>query len=189
MDATSPASSAATLTVIALLPLVAWSIWRRVKRLVGRQPLSRVRPWVTLLLFPPMLAMLAATAFVPPHPQPLRLAWLGAGLVLGGAVGVWGLKRTRFDASGASGASLFYTPDSRIGIAISALFIARLVYRLADLAIHGPPPPQDTSFALSPFTLGPLGLLSGYFMIYAAGLVRQRRRMLRGLANKPPNLN
>jgi hypothetical protein len=174
--ASSTATLTATLTVIALLPLVAWSIWRRIKRLVGRQPLSRFRPWVTLLLFPPMLALLAGTAFVPPHPQPLRLAWLAAGLVVGGAAGVWGVKRTRFEAAGTS---LFYTPDSRIGIAISAMFVARLVYRLAELAIHGPPPPQDTSFALSPFTLGPLGLLSGYFMVYAAGLIRQRWRMLR----------
>jgi hypothetical protein len=176
MAVTSTASNTTTLTVLALLPLVGWSIWRRIKRLVGRQPLSRVRPWVTLLLFPLLLALLAGTAFVPPNPQPQKLAWLAAGLVLGGALGVWGLKRTSFEADGTS---LFYTPDSRIGITISALFIARLVYRLAELAIHGPPPPQDTSFALSPFTLGPIGLLSGYFMVFAAGLIRQRWRMLR----------
>ncbi len=169
-------TSTATLTVIAFLPLVGWSIYRRIKRLVGRQRLSRVRPWVTLLMFPLLLALLAATAFVPPNPQPLSLWWLAAALVLGGAIAIWGLKRTRFEASGEG---LFYTPDSRIGITISALFVARIVYRLADLAIHGAPPPQDTSFALSPFTLGPVGLLSGYFMVYAAGLIRERWRMLR----------
>lgn len=175
MAVSSSATNPATLTVIALLPLVAWSIWRRIKRLVGRQPLSRVRPWVTLLLFPLMLALLAGTAYVPPNPQPHKLIWLAAGLLIGAAAGVWGLKRTRFEASGAK---LFYTPDSRIGIAISAMFVARILYRLGELALHGPPPPQDTSFALSPFTLGPIGLLSGYFMVYAAGLIRQRWRML-----------
>ena len=175
MAFTSTASNPATLTVVALLPLVAWSIWRRIKRLVGRQPLSRVRPWVTLLLFPLMLALLAGTAYIPPNPQPHKLIWLAAGLLVGGVAGVWGLKRTRFEASGAK---LFYTPDSRIGIAISAMFVARILYRLGELALHGPPPPQDTSFALSPFTLGPIGLLSGYFMVYAAGLIRQRWRML-----------
>lgn len=166
----------ATLTVVALLPLVGWSVYRRVKRLVGRQRMGRIRPWVTLVMFPLVLAMLAATAFIPPHPQPQRLGWLAAALALGGAVAVWGLKRTRFEAVGEG---LFYTPDSRIGITISAVFIARIAWRLADLAIHGPPPPQDTSFALSPFTLGPVGLLSGYFMVYAAGLILERWRMLR----------
>jgi uncharacterized membrane protein len=158
------------------LPLVAWSIYRRVKRMVGRQRLTRVRPWITVLLFPLLLAMLAMTAFVPPHPQPGRLAWLAAGLVLGGIVAIAGLKRTSFEAT-IDG--LFYTPDSRLGITISALFIARIVWRLGELVLYGPPPPQDTSFALSPYTLGPVGLLSGYFMVYAAGLIRARWRMLR----------
>jgi uncharacterized membrane protein len=166
----------ATVTVLALLPLVGWSLYRRVKRMVGRQRLTRVRPWITVVSFPLLLALLAMTAFVPPNPQPLRLAWLASALVVGGIVALWGLKRTSFEAIGDG---LFYTPDSRIGITISVLFVARIVYRLADLAMHGPPPPQDTSFALSPFTLGPVGLLSGYFMVYAAGLVRQRWRMLR----------
>lgn len=171
-----PATGTAFVAVIAVLPLVGWSLYRRVKRLVGRQRLLRARPWVTLLALPLLLALLAGAAYAPPHPRPMRLAWLAGALVLGGALALWSLRRTRFEA-GSDG--LFYTPDSRIGIAISALFIARIAYRLADLAIHGAPPPHDAAFALSPYTLAPVGLLSGYLMVYAAGLVRARSRMLR----------
>jgi len=171
-----PLPNSATLTVIALLPLVGWGVYRRVKRMIGRQRLSRVRPWLTLTLFPVLLALLAATAFVPPHPQPDKLVWLAAGLVVGSVLAVFGLKRTRFEATTDG---LFYTPDSRIGIAISALIVLRVVYRIGRLLILGIDPAEGTSFALSPFTLGPVGLFCGYYMVYAAGLVRARWRMLR----------
>ncbi len=166
----------ATLTVIALLPLIGWSLYRRVRRMLGRQRLSRVRPWVTITLFPLLLALLAMTAFVPPHPQPYRLVWLAAGLALGGVAAAFGLKRTRFEAA-AEG--LFYTPDARLGLAISALIVLRVIWRIGRLLIVGPDAPQSTDFALSPFTLGPVGVFSGYYMVYAGGLIRQRWRMLR----------
>jgi uncharacterized membrane protein len=170
------APNTATLAVLAFLPLIGWSLYRRVKRMVGRQRLSRVRPWATLLLFPVLLALLAMTAFVPPNPQPDKLIWLAIALVIGGAVAIYGIRRTRFEATGEG---VFYTPDARLGLTISALFVARIVYRIGELLIVGPPPPQDTSFALSPFTLGPVGLLSGYFIVYSAGLIRARWRILR----------
>lgn len=177
MRSIMPAPDTTTLIVLALLPLIGWSVYRRIKRMVGRQRLSRVRPWVTLLLFPLLLALLAMTAFVPTNPQPHKLIWLAAALVAGGAVAIYGIRRTRFEADDEG---LFYTPDARLGLTISALFVARIVYRIGELLIVGPPPPQDTSFALSPFTLGPVGLLSGYFMVYSAGLILGRWRMLRG---------
>jgi hypothetical protein len=167
------APQSATLTVIALLPLIGWSLYRRVRRMLGRQRLSRVRPWLTVTLFPLLLAM---TAFVPPHPQPLRLVWLAAGLVLGAVAAVYGLKRTSFDAAPDG---LFYTPHARLGLAISALIVLRVAYRIGHLLIVGPEPPGSTEFALSPWTLGPVGVFSGYFVVYAARLIRQRRRMLR----------
>jgi uncharacterized membrane protein len=166
----------ATLTVIALLPLIGWSLYRRVRRMFGRQRLSRVRPWVTLTLFPLLLALLAMTAFVPPHPQPYKLLWLAAGLVLGGLAALVGLRRTRFEALDEG---LFYTPDARLGIAISALIVLRVIYRVGRLLVVGPDAPGSTDFALSPYTLGPVGVFSGYYMVYAAGLIRQRWLMLR----------
>jgi hypothetical protein len=166
----------ATFTVIALLPLVGWSVWRRIKRMVGRQRLSRVRPWVTLTLFPLLLAMLSMSAFVAPQAQPQRLVWLAAGVVIGAALAVYGLKRTRFESTPEG---LFYTPDSRIGIAISVLLITRVVYRIGRLLVLGPQLADSTEFAYSPYTLAPVGMLAGYYMVYAAGLIRGRWAMLR----------
>src|SRR3954467_1068374 len=113
------------ITWLVLLPLIAWRIVVRIKRLTQRQRLSRVRPWITLTVFPMLVSLLAMTAFVPPDPpQPLKLAWLAAGLLAGGLLAIYGLKRTRFEAIAGDG--LYYTPDAWLGIALSSLFVARL---------------------------------------------------------------
>jgi hypothetical protein len=164
------------LTWAILLPLIAWRMVSRIRRMTQRQPLTRTRPWVTLTLFPLLLWLLAMTAFVPPHPpQPHKLVWLAAGLVFGLVLSAYGLRRTRFEATDAG---FFYTPDARLGLALSALFVVRLVYRLGDLALHGTQASQGYDFALSPYTLAPVGLFSGYFIGYAVGLLRARSRML-----------
>jgi hypothetical protein len=172
--------SPSTLTLLALLPLIGWRMYARVRRMIGRQRLSRVRPWITLVVFPLLLGLLALSA----HAQPHKLVWLALGLVLGGALGVFGLKRTRFEPTPEG---LFYTPDARLAIGLSILFIGRITWRLIQLAVSGPvPPDQGTQFALSPFTLGPVGLFAGYYIAYAIGLVRWRMRVLRARAARGP---
>ena len=166
-----------TLVILALLPLIAWRLYARVKRMVGRQRLSLARPCLTLLLFPLILLLLAGTALVPPSPQPQKLWWLAAGLVLGALLSGYGLKRTRFEAT-AQG--LFYTPDAWLGIALSALFIARFVWRMGELLLKGAVAPQDPAFALSPYTLGPIGMFAGYYIAYAIGLLVRRSQLVRG---------
>ena len=54
-------------------------------------------------------------------------------------------------------------------------------YRLVELLVMGavPPPGQPDDFAITSLTLGGVGLLSGYCIVYAAGLVRWRSALLR----------
>jgi hypothetical protein len=157
------------LTWLVFVPLIAWRMVSRFKRMTQRQRLTRVRPWVTVTLFPLLLYLLAMTAFVPPAPpQPGKLLWLALGVVAGGALAIYGLKRTRFDDTGEG---VFYTPDAKLGFALSALFIARIIYRIGQLGVHGTNAAEGLQFALSPYTLGPVGLFSGYFIVYATGLL------------------
>jgi hypothetical protein len=167
------------ITWVVLSPLIVWRLVVRFRRLTRRQKLSRVRPWVTLVLFPLLLGVLAMTAFVPLlPPQPMKLLWLAVGLAAGAALGVFGLRRSSFE--GAAPDELYYTPDARLGIALTLLFVARLAWRLGHLALAGEQTPlEGLEFALSPYTLVPVGLFSGYFMTYAAGLLLWRRRVRR----------
>lgn len=173
-----PAPNPSVITWLVLLPLIAWRMVVRFRRLTQRQRLTGWRPWVTLTVFPMLLSLLAMTAFVPPSPpQPFKLLWLAAGLAIGAGLALYGLKRTKFEAI--AGEGLYYTHDSRLGMAISVIFVVRLVWRLGELIVHGATAQQGPEFVLSPWTMTPVGVFSGYFMAYAMGLLLWRYRVLK----------
>ena len=160
--------SYSTIALVILLPLVAWRIYARVRRMVGRQRLSRVRPWITLIFFPALVLLLAYTA----RGDVQSLGTLAAGLTIGSLLALHGLRRTRFERTPQG---LFYTPNAPLGIALSLLFIGRILYRLIEIYSLGPMTSRAASdFARSPLTLAVVGLLAGYYIAYAIGLVRWR---------------
>lgn len=157
------------LALVGIGLLIAWRIYRRVRRLVGRQHFQPVRAWVSLVLLPLLAAMLLLGSAV----HPLRAGVLVAGLAAGVLLAQLGLQRTRFEVTPQG---LFYTPHAHIGIALSLLLTARIVYRVAQL--YGLPellaePPQH--FIRSPLTLLILGTLLAYYARYAWGLIRWSR--------------
>jgi cytochrome b561 len=102
---------------------------------------------------------------------------LAGGLIFGSLLAVYGLRQTRFEQTPQG---LFYTPHAHLGIALSLLFVGRILYRLvAVYALNGAASPGAAEFARSPLTLAVFGLLAGYYIIYAVGLVRWRNRVLR----------
>jgi hypothetical protein len=167
------APTPSTIALLVLLPLLAWRVYSRFRRMVGRQRLSRVRPWITLTLFPALIALLAFAARA--HAE--RLWWLAGGLIIGSLLAVYGLRLTRFEPTPQG---LFYTPSVHLGIALSLLFVGRIVYRLVEVyAIDATAAPSSADFVRSPVTLALFGLLAGYYIAYAFGLVRWRSDVLR----------
>ncbi|EJL83089.1 hypothetical protein PMI15_02810 [Polaromonas sp. CF318] len=168
-----PAPSPSTLTLLVLLPLVAWRVYARFRRMVGRQRLSRIRPWITLAIFPILIVLLGFAA----HEHFDRLGWLAGGLGLGTWLGTFGLGKTRFEPTPQG---LYYTPNAHLGIALSLLFVARIVYRLVEVYLIAPGMPNGVGdFARSSLTLAVFGLLAGYYIRYAIGLLRWRFGVLR----------
>ncbi|MES2047044.1 MAG: hypothetical protein V4447_01480 [Pseudomonadota bacterium] len=167
-----PQLNPSTITLLILLPLLAWRIYSRFKRMVGRQRLSKVRPWITLAIFPALILLLCAATWS--HPE--RLWLMAAGLTCGGLLGVFGLRKTSFETSPQG---LFYTPNAHLGIALTLLFVARIAYRMIEVLALDPQIPRGMGdFARSPLTLGVFGLLAGYYIAYAIGLLRWRYRVL-----------
>jgi hypothetical protein len=157
-----------TITLLILLPLILWRLYKRIRRMVGRQHLSRVRPWLTLTIFPLVILLLALSAVA--HPE--RLLLLAGGIGIGVTLGLYGLKVTRFEATPEG---LFYTPNAHLGIALSLLFVGRIVYRFFEIYAMQPSVPHGSAdFARSPLTLAVFGVLAGYYITYAAGLLRWR---------------
>ena len=162
-----------TITLLVLLPLLAWRVYSRFRRMVGRQRLPRIRPWVTLVIFPLLIGLLCFAAL--PHIE--RLWWLAAGLGFGSILGIYGLRKTYFEPTKQG---LFYTPNAHLGIALSLLFLGRIIFRLVEVYALAPGLPHSMhDFARSPLTLAVFGLLGGYYITYAIGLVRWRHRVLR----------
>jgi hypothetical protein len=167
------APTPATLTLLIVIPLIAWRVYARFRRMVGRQRLSRIRPWITLAIFPILVVALGLAGLA--HVE--RLAWLAAGLAGGGLLGLYGLRKTRFEPTPQG---LFYTPNAHLGIALSLLFVARIAYRFVEIYALDPGVPHGPDdFARSPLTLAVFGLLAGYYIAYAIGLLRWRFRILR----------
>lgn len=167
MAIASPSSIAVSVGIAAL---IAWRVYRRVRRSIGRQRLSRVRPWLTVTLLPALVALLLLGS--PFHPA--SAVALAAGISTGAALGFYGLRLTRFESTPSG---LFYTPNAHLGIALSLLLLARIAYRVIQVYASDPPvsvPPAD--FVRSPVTLAIFGTLAGYYVTYAVDLLRWRGR-------------
>ena len=144
--------------------LIAWGIYRRVRRNIGRQPLRPVRIIISLVIFSLVTVMLifGSLAF------PKLLLGIGAGVVLGAALGFLGLRLTKFETTEEGH---FYTPNTFIGAGLSLLFVGRMIYRFWVLkdAASGMGQSQAQLFQ-SPLTLLIFGLIAGYYIVYYIGL-------------------
>jgi hypothetical protein len=152
---------------------VIWRFYSRIRRMVVRQKFSRVRPWITVSIFPLLLVLFAATSLA--HPE--GLATLLGGTAAGVGLGVYGLRLTRFENTPDG---LYYTPNAHLGIALSVLLIGRLGYRAMQMSAAGGAGWQQSGAfgpgsAGSPVTLLIFGALAGYYVTYAAGLIRWDR--------------
>ena len=143
--------------------LIAWSLYRRVRRNIGRQKLRPRRSIIFLVIF----SLVSLFMIVASLQNPNLLSGFGGGLLLGGLLGLVGLRFTKFETTDEGH---FYTPDLRIGVAISLLLAGRLLYRfwvLRDVAAAPPhPPPMQ-----SPLTFFIIGLTFGYYIVYYTGLL------------------
>ena len=155
---------------VGLGALILWRTYSRIRRMVGRQHLSNVRPWITVAVFSLLILMLGWASMA--HPR--ALLGLGGGLAVGIGLGVYSLRKTRFENT-AQG--LFYTPSAHVGIAVSLLFVGRILYRLIQMYAGGAPSPAPgpdpgLAYATTPLTLLVFGVLAGYYVSYAIGLLR-----------------
>lgn len=154
----------------AFIPLVLWRIYARVRRQIGRQRSRAGRHWFAVLFFPLVVLLLTLAALV----NPIAEAALWGGLAGGVALAAWGLRLTRFERT-AEG--FFYTPNAYLGVGLSMLLVGRILYRMEQMyLVSGGAPASNPSFARSPLTLVIFGLVAGYYIAYAAGLLRWRSR-------------
>jgi hypothetical protein len=161
------------LSVAVAVPLIALLYYRRFRRLFGRQAVREGRMVARVVI----LAALGAIFLALSLRNPQTLAADAGGLIVGAALGWWGLRLTRFERQPDG---VHYIPHSWFGIGISALLIGRLIYRFMAF----PPATQQAAqsadpfatYQHSPFTLALFGLLVGYYVCYYIGVLRTAKK-------------
>jgi hypothetical protein len=158
--------------------LVVWSIYRRLRRSFGKQPLRPVQMGIRIGLFL-LIGGLLLPSVIHSSAYLTSLESLLAGLLGGVALAVWGASRTRYLREQGQ---LYYVPHTYTGLAVSLLFLGRLVYRFVQVyslqsAVHsdaaaaaatGGPNPGFAlaSMVSTPLTLGLFYILLGYYVCY-----------------------
>jgi hypothetical protein len=165
--------------VIAALAVLV--IYRRFRRSFGRQPLRPGRMGVRLGI----LVLLGCSLIPVALKSGQFLAADLLGLAAGAALGIWGADRTRYLTVAGQ---LHYVPHTYTGIAVSLLFIGRLVYRLVQIyGGNGTAGSPDTALAgpgmaspmmQSPLTVGLVAAVVGYYVSYY-GLVLLKSKHIR----------
>jgi len=155
--------------------LVVFAIYRRFRRSFGRQALRPGRMTARIVL----LAIVACALL----PLALRsVQFLTAELVgaaLGVGLGLWGAERTRFVMFRDK---LHYVPHTYTGIAVSLLFLGRVVFRLVQVysthpagqaaqagVVNAAGPANgfaSPGMVQSPLTVGIFFVLMGYYVCY-----------------------
>jgi DMSO/TMAO reductase YedYZ heme-binding membrane subunit len=171
-----------------MLPIMAWVVWRRVSRSFGRQPIKR-KAMIARIAFFAVIGMLLALAGL----QKIELAeGLFGGVILGAALGILGVRLTRFEVDPVRGDC--YVPNPWIGAFLTVLLLGRLAYRFivvmpqvqqAHVALQGQGVPDpgaqawSSAYTSSPLTMLVIGLLIGYYILYFTGLLIHHRRFQR----------
>ncbi len=154
----------AQLVPVILAPLLVWRLYGRFRRSVG---LQKLQPKRTLFSIGIMALALVLIAFSVIH-MGAALRPLFGGLIAGAGIGVIGCKLTRFEIIDGEKS---YTPNAYLGISVSMLLVARVLYRFFQL--YSPANntlPTTPDLGHSPLTLFILGLTFGYYITFNAGV-------------------
>ncbi len=144
--------------------LIVWSIYRRIKRNIGRQKLRPARIITSLVILSAVSVLLLSVAI---HLESIKLVLgLVGGMLPGALLGLVGLRLTKFETTDEGH---FYKPDTRIGLALSLLFVGRMLYRFWAVGHETAAPHSPPAFQ-SPLTYFLFGLIAGYSLVYYIGL-------------------
>jgi hypothetical protein len=172
-------------TLLVMIPLLALAVWRRVRTQFGLQPIRRNRMTLRIVVFAVIGSLIAVASW-----HDLRLlGGLGGGVAAGVALGLLGLRLTRFQVDSVKGDC--YVPNPYIGTLVTVLFLGRLLYRFVMLspqmqdATGATPPIHGPDMGQSPLTMAIFGLLVGYYICYFAGLLIHHQRLLRSRPEQP----
>jgi hypothetical protein len=160
--------------------LFVFLIYRRFRRNFGQQPLRPIRMQIRIGVLIVVGGLLLPAALRSPAFLWAMLAGLAAGI----ALAIWGASRTRFLKISDQ---LYYLPHTYTGVAVSLLFLGRIVYRFIQVYTnaHAAHPLATgassqaflpASMLTSPLTLSLFFVLMGYYVCYYSIVLSKSKR-------------
>lgn len=163
--------TSAQLAPAIFLPLVAWRIYVRFRRNVGRQRLQSGRLKARICVFAAIAVIFAVLVAA----RPAALGALLGGIAVSVVLAWFGVRLTTFERTDQGD---FYTPNTVIGVSLTLLLVARLAFRFTvvyqSTADGGPP---GVSSLGSPLTMAILGLTFGYYVAYYIGVLIRAKHL------------
>jgi hypothetical protein len=155
--------------------LAAYMLYRRFRRLFGRQIVQPARMKVRIA----MLVVVAVLLMLRGARDPALALGLTLGFGGGALLAAIGLRLTTFETT-PEGRS--YTPHGGIGVVLSALLLGRLAYRAFVLApvvdgAHAAGADPFAAFQRSPLTFALFGLIVAYYVAYYTGILLAESRV------------
>lgn len=163
--------------------VIAFGLYRRVRRTVGKQPLASGRLTFRLVLF----SIIGVLVLLPGIFKPQLFIGDAAGLVIGGILAFYAIKHTTFENQNGKWT---YRTHPVIGLIVIVLFIGRIIYRMFEYSSLM----NNTGTAVSeaggaqaagtqmqytgdPLTAGVLFILIAYYAGYYGFLLRQKKML------------
>jgi hypothetical protein len=157
-------------------------IYRRFRRNFGQQVLRPIRMQIRIAVLIVVGGLLLPTVF---RSAAFLLAML-AGVAVGVALAVWGASRTRYLRISNQ---LYYVPHTYTGVAVSLLFLGRLVYRVIQIYTNAHATRTvaaeasnqafvPASMLTSPLTLSLFFVLMGYYVCYYSIVLWKSKRAI-----------
>jgi hypothetical protein len=178
-------------TLAIIVVVILFVLVRRARALISRQ---KIRP-SSLLTRLAIFAVLGVVVIAVTITHPLTLLGDLVGLAIGSAVAWYGLRLTVFEQQPDG---TYYTPNMYIGLAVFAVFLIRVGYRLLvltldtnSLATQSAAGSATNSFSQfsgsDPYTTAAYFILIGYYVVYyTALLLRHRQEMGAGATARQP---
>ncbi|WP_261304135.1 hypothetical protein [Paenibacillus andongensis] len=155
--------------------LIGFFIYRRAKRTIGFQKLSRGRLKFRLTLF----SILGAVIFLLGFVHPIHFIGYIIGLAAGIALGLIAIRHTLFEHRTDG---WYYRTHLWVEITVLVLFLGRIVYRLAFINLStnsaNMNPVDPTQFTKDPLTAGVFFIIVSYYILFFGYLLREEAKLV-----------
>jgi len=169
-----------TYTLVIILVLIVFSIFRRVRRNIGWQQLKRGNLLFKTALFLVIGLIFLAEGFF----HPISLISDIVGIILGSILAFYGVTLTIFENREGS---LYYRPNIWIGSIVTVIFLARFIYRFYGIFAGGTLNGlqqgqtnglQNMGIAIgNSWTAGLMLIMFAYYVIYNIVLIKRQKQL------------